>query len=191
MADEYEISSERGSLWHRWDPHIGDYAVTMQSALLKPGAISASGPSPAVMRLKQSRMWLCSELDKKMKVDEGFVKQITDGDMISGRGMYGNQDEFLPVGKLWLMTNVMPEIRHDDKGMWRRVVGVPFNASFTDKSIDTEIEQKLKATELSGMLNWALEGAQKYAKNKGLGKPPKASQELIAQLRNDVDTVLA
>lgn len=64
----------------------------------------------------------------------------------------------------------MPRVRHDDKGMWRRIVPIPFNAVFTDKNRDNDLEDKLQA-ELPGILNWALQGARLYAKRGTLGRP--------------------
>lgn len=166
---------------------IGDYSALMQSNLLKPGAINANNPSPALMKLKSKRLWVCSEMPKGMVLDEALTKQITGGDLLSSRQLYGDQVEFQPVGKLWLSVNNMPRVRHDDKGMWRRIVPIPFNAVFTGKFRDNDLEEKLKA-ELPGILNWALEGARRYAKKGKLGQP-KASVEMLASLRRDVDTV--
>ncbi len=166
---------------------LGEFSAVLQSNLLKPGAISATNPSPALMKLKSKRFWACSEVPKGMVLDEALTKQLTGGDLISTRGLYADQDEFLPVGKLWLSVNDMPRVRHDDKGMWRRIVAIPFNAVFSTKNQDTSLEGKLKA-ELPGILNWCLEGAHLFATKGRLGRP-KASRELLASLRGDVDTV--
>lgn len=166
---------------------LGDYSALMQSNLLKPGAINANAPSPALMKLRSKRLWVCSEMPKGMVLDEALTKQITGGDLISSRGLYRDQVEFQPNGKLWLSVNVMPRVRHDDKGMWRRIVPIPFNAVFTDKNRDNDLEDKLQA-ELPGILNWALQGARLYAKRGTLGRP-LASKKLLTSLRRDVDTV--
>ena len=83
------------------------------------------------MKLMAKRFWLCSEVPKGMVLDDALVKQITGGDIVSSRQLYGNQIEFMPVGKLWFLVNDMPRVRYDDKGMWRRIVPIPFNANFT------------------------------------------------------------
>lgn len=166
---------------------LGEYASTMQSNLLKPGAINANNPSPALMKLQGKRIWTCSEVPKGMKLDEALTKQITGGDLLSARNLYGDQTEFLPVGKLWLSVNTMPRVRHDDAGMWRRLVAIPFEAKFVGKSRDNDLEEKLKA-ELPGILNWAIKGARKYAK-KGKLERPKLIKDLTKVLRGDVDTV--
>ena len=166
---------------------LGDYAVVMQSSLLKPGAINGNSPSPALMKLKSKRLWVCSEVPKGMVLDEALVKQITGGDIVSSRQLYGQQVEFLPVGKLWLLVNDMPRVRHDDMGMWRRIVPIPFDAVFTGSNRDNDLEEKL-LTELPGILNWGLEGARKYA-TAGKLEQPAASKKLLSALRRDVDTV--
>lgn len=166
---------------------LGDYSAIMQSNLLKPGAINANNPSPALMKLRSKRYWLCSEVPKGMVLDEALIKQITGGDIVSARGLYSDQVEFLPIGKLWLSVNYMPRVRHDDEGMWRRIVAIPFKAVFKGQSRDNDLEDKLQR-ELPGILNWALDGARKYASKEKLGRP-RASRELLASLRRDVDTV--
>ena len=166
---------------------LGDYSALMQSNLLKPGAINGNAPSPALMKLRSKRLWVCSEMPRGMVLDEALTKQITGGDLVSSRGLYRDQVEFQPIGKLWLSVNDMPRIRHDDKGMWRRIIPIPFNAVFTGKNRDNDLEEKLQG-ELSGILNWALEGARKYAK-RGTLERPLASKKLLTSLRRDVDTV--
>ena len=166
---------------------LGDYSVVMQSGLLKPGAINGNSPSPALMKLMAKRFWLCSEVPKGMVLDEGLVKQITGGDIVSSRQLYSEQIEFLPVGKLWFLVNDMPRVRHDDQGMWRRIIPIPFNADFTGSNRDNDVEDNL-LTELPGILNWALEGACKYAQAGKLNWPA-ASKKLLSALRRDVDTV--
>jgi len=166
---------------------LGDYSVVMQSSLLKPGAINANSPSPALMKLMSKRFWLCSEVPKGMVLDDALVKQITGGDIVSSRQLYGDQIEFLPEGKLWFLVNDMPRVRHDDKGMWRRIVPIPFTADFTGNNRNNDLEDEL-LTELPGILNWALAGARKYAKGKKLALPT-ASKKLLSVLHRDVDTV--
>ena len=166
---------------------LGEFSAVMQSNLLKPGAISANNPSPALMQLNGKRFWAGSEVPRGMVLDEGLTKQLTGGDLISSRGLYADQVEFLPVGKLWLSVNDMPRVRHDDQGMWRRIVAIPFKAVFKGTKRDNSLEDKLKA-ELPGILNWALEGARKYQEKGKLGRP-KASRMLLASLLRDADTV--
>jgi P4 family phage/plasmid primase-like protien len=166
---------------------LGNYATVLQSSLLKAGAIGGNSPSPALMKLKGKRLWWCSEIPKGMAIDEGLTKQITGGDIVSGRGLFVDQAEFPPVGKLWFTVNDMPRVRYDDDGMWRRIIGIPFNVSFRGKKCDRDLEDKL-LVELPGIFNWALEGARKYAE-KGMLVRPRASRELLAKLKHDVDTV--
>jgi putative DNA primase/helicase len=108
-------------------------------------------------------MLMCSEWLKNKPFDEAFVKQLTGNDPVSGRSLYAEQEEFVPVGKLWLMVNNMPKVRFDDSALWRRVVPIPFMRRFVGRKADPRLEKKLEA-ERSGILNWALTGAELYAK---------------------------
>lgn len=177
----------KGVFSHILHKVVGDYAAVIQSNLLKPGAISANNPSPALMALMSKRLWTCSEVPKGMILDESLTKQITGGDLLSTRPLYGGQIEYEPIGKLWLSVNNMPRVRHDDQGMWRRIIPIPFKAVFTGNARDNDLEKKLEE-ELPGILNWALEGAKKFATKGKLGRP-NASKLLLSELRRDVDTV--
>lgn len=166
---------------------LGDYAAAIPTALLKPNALSANGPSPALMRLQGTRVWIGSEANRRMPIDDAVLKQITGGDHISARNLYGATVEFLPVGKLWFSTNELPIIRYDDAGMWRRLVPIPFNANFLGKGRNNLIEDELMS-ELPGILNWALEGAADYAMH-GKLEIPGVIRRFAKQLRQEVDSV--
>ena len=107
------------------------------------------------------------------------MKQFAGGDQLSARPNYGELVTFTPPGKLWLSTNKMPEIEAGDEAMWRRLVPLPFTASFRGKNADTDLEAKLEK-EHRGILMWLLRGAAKYAAD-GLGEC-----QVVTDCRNDL-----
>jgi P4 family phage/plasmid primase-like protien len=153
----------KGVFLHTLAKILGDYAGVVQASLLRPNYGNANGPTPALAAIKGRRMLMCSEWLKNKPFDEAFVKQLTGNDPVSGRSLYAEQEEFVPVGKLWLMVNNMPKVRFDDSALWRRVVPIPFMRRFVGRKADPRLEKKLEA-ERSGILNWALTGAELYAK---------------------------
>lgn len=64
--------------------------------------------------------------------------------------------EFTPIAKIIFSVNELPKINDTTPGLYRRFIIVPFNRSFT-KNPDLQLEQKLDE-ELTGILNWAIEG---------------------------------
>lgn len=177
----------KGVFLHTLAKILGDYACAVQASLLRPNYGSANGPSPALTAIKGRRLLMCSEMPKNKPFDEAFAKQLTGSDPVSGRGLYAEQEEFTPVGKLWLSVNSMPRVRFDDAALWRRVVPIPFERRFLGRRADPHLEEKLGA-ESSGILNWALSGSKLYAEDGRLRLSERCKQFREA-LRGSEDTV--
>lgn len=89
---------------------------------------------------------------------------MTGGNTITARFQYGKEFEFRPEFKLVEATNHLPKIHGTDVGIWRRIRLVPFTQSIPEEKQDILLPQKLEA-ELPGILNWALDGLQKWLAN--------------------------
>jgi putative DNA primase/helicase len=164
---------------------LDEYALTLPGAVLNRAYATASGASPAIAKIDKRRYLMCTEVPKR-PLDEAFVKALSGSDPLSARKLYTDQTEFQPQGKLWLSVNEMPPVSFDDDAMWRRLVPIPLKRQFRGANRDPNLEDAL-CKELSGILNWALEGASRYAST-GL-KLCKASRVLRLRLRKGVDTV--
>jgi len=88
---------------------------------------------------------------------EAKIKQMTGGDVLKGRPLYGSWLEFSIIGKILLATNSLPRINNTDHGIWRRIQAIPFNRNFTAEEQDKDLSSKLN-NELPGILNWAIKG---------------------------------
>jgi putative DNA primase/helicase len=80
-------------------------------------------------KLNGARFVTANESDSGKRLDETVVKQMTGGDTITARFLYGEHFEFTPQFKLWLGTNHKPTIRGQDEGVWRRIRLIPFTVS--------------------------------------------------------------
>lgn len=146
---------------------LGDYATELAPNLVTSAyAGAANQANSALMALKGKRLAIATELPESRGFDTAFVKQFAGGDSITARANYGDTITFKPEAKLWLSTNDMPDIRANDKAMWRRIFPVPFNGNFSGSNRDDHVEEKL-LNERAGILNWAVRGALRYHK---LGK---------------------
>lgn len=166
---------------------LGQYANELAPNIVTSAyAANANAPAAALMMLKGLRLAIVTELPNKRGFDTAFVKQFAGGDSITARPLHGEMLTFKPEGKLWISTNEMPEIAATDHAMWRRVVPIPFAGKFAyKKSRDKDLEDKL-LLERSGILNWALEGARKYAE---LGTIPDCNAVAVhkKRMRRDAD----
>ncbi len=141
---------------------LGDYATELAPNLVTSAyAGAASQANSALMALKGKRLAIATELPESKGFDTAFVKQFAGGDSITARANYGDTITFKPEAKLWLSTNDMPDIRANDKAMWRRIFPVPFNGNFSGANRDDDVEEKL-LKEHAGILNWALRGSHRY-----------------------------
>ena len=124
----------------------------------------------------------------KRALDETRVKELTGGDTISARFLYGEFFDFLPVCKLFVATNHKPVIRGSDHAIWRRIRLVPFEVTFPNEKQDKRLAEKLK-TELPGILRWAVEGCLAWQRE-GL-EPPKEVVQATDTYREEMDTLAA
>lgn len=137
---------------------LGNYAKNMSSQSIM---IKRDTASHDLARLEDARLVISSESNEGERIDESLVKSLTGQDTIVARYMFGSEFEFVPKFKLWMATNHRPIIRGTDKGIWRRLVIVPFKYTVPDSQVDKHLEQKLEK-ELPGILNWALAGTQAW-----------------------------
>ncbi len=124
-----------------------------------------------------------SEVDEDHRLNEQLVKDITGGDTLEGRRLYQEAFTFKPQFKPWMYGNHKPEIRGTDDAIWSRVRLVPFDVSFKGRE-DLDLADKLEA-ELSGILNWAIQGCLDWQQN-GL-QPPAKVQAATQAYRDEMD----
>lgn len=128
--------------------------------------------SEDVVRLRSARLVVSSEINGNKSLNESVIKQITAGDVITARDLHSSSIEFKPTFKLWIAGNHKPKIHNFDRGIRRRIFIIPFEYTFSEKEVrpQHEVLDEFKQ-ERSGILNWALEGAQRWFKNKRLTVP--------------------
>jgi P4 family phage/plasmid primase-like protien len=166
----------------------GDYAQQTPEAVLF-GRQSSGGASSELVRLKGYRCAALTETDYGQSINEERVKKLVSGDTVAARGLYQEYQEFEPQAKYFLATNHLPVVRGSDKGIWRRLVVVPFDHEFEVGS-DPTLRSDLEA-ELPGILAWAVKGAVRWYGNGRLAPLPAAWQDATSKYRGEQDTVRA
>ena len=145
-----------------------------------------SGVGDDLVYLSGSRFISVSELDQGQSLAEAKIKRITGGDEVTGRALHGVYHRQNMIGKIFLATNSLPEVKGRDHGIFRRFQIIPFNRTFAPEEQDGSLPAKLKA-ELSGILNWAIEGCLKWQSD-GLAPPPIVLEQR-EHYRRELDTV--
>lgn len=143
------------------------------------------GPRNDLARLHRARLVTAAESGEGRRLDEATVKEITGGDAIAARFLYGEHFEFTPQFKLLLVTNHRPKVDGDDDAIWRRLRLVPFEQSFEGRE-DRDLVDKLEA-ELPGILAWAVAGCLEWQRD-GLGTAGAVTRA-TAEYRQDEDVL--
>ena len=137
-----------------------------------------------VAALAGKRLVVASELADGGRLNEGMIKDLTGGDSMSARFLYGEPFTFKPTFKLWLYGNHKPTITGTDDGIWRRVRLIPFTVQIPEGERDSTLPAKLRG-ELPGILAWAVRGWQAFHRE---GLPvPTAVRAATADYRIESD----
>jgi putative DNA primase/helicase len=161
---------------------LGDYAQTASSDLIlskRPGAIPVDAA-----RLQGARFVAASESDDGSRLAESTVKQLTGGDRITARHLYGSPFEFPPTHKLWLATNHRPTVYGVDDAIWRRIRLIPFEVTIPPKRRDKRLMGDLWE-ERAGILAWAVRGCLEWQRE-GLHESASVVRATVAY-RSDSD----
>src|SRR5208283_1235105 len=97
----------------------------------------------------------------------GIFKMLTGGDPITAEHKFRNPFNFINHAKLIFSTNRIPEVTDDDStAFFRRWLPITFPQTFSGEKEDRNLLQKLTTEEeLSGFLNWALQGLSRLHVN--------------------------
>ena len=162
----------------------GSYSNHAQSETIMTKPQLAGNTLSDIARLKGARFVTTVEPNDNVKLNEGLVKQLTGGDKVTARFLYGREFEFVPEFKIWLGANHKPIIKGTDDGIWRRIRLIPFTAQIPSDKVDKNLKTKLRK-ELPQILRWAVEGALKWQRD-GL-KVPVVVQQATNEYRFEMD----
>jgi len=125
---------------------------------------------------------LAGDLSSNALKNSGRFKELTGRDLITAQRKFMNALHFVNYAKLVFSCNELPKTCDQTEGFWARWVIIEFPYTFKVqeeidslppdeqvnlKPMDPEIEKKLQTKEeLSGLLNWAIEGLHRMFENK-------------------------
>ncbi|HOK03229.1 MAG TPA: phage/plasmid primase, P4 family [Spirochaetota bacterium] len=135
-------------------------------------------------RMKGSRLVLTTEFEHNQNISEALIKKVTGGEKITCRFLYGEYFDYTPTFKIMMATNYKPRVKGTDEGIWRRIHLIPFTVRITEENRKENYAQEL-LEELSGILNWAIEGCLKWQSDKL--KKPAAVEEATSDYRMEMD----
>jgi putative DNA primase/helicase len=113
---------------------------------------------------------ISSELPSKALLETGKAKSVIAGDTIGAEEKFGTPFSFQPYCKLIFSTNQLPESKDKSKAFYWRWIILHFDKYFSPDSPDTNphiLDELTTEDELSGLLNWALDGLRRLEANNG------------------------
>jgi P4 family phage/plasmid primase-like protien len=122
---------------------------------------------------------LYADLPNSALKSVGTFKMITGGDPVRGENKFQRSFEFVNFAKLMFSCNVVPEVYEDTAAFFRRWIIIQFPNTFDGAKADRDLLVKLTAPmELSGIMNWALEGLSRLRANGWQFSHSKSTEEV-------------
>lgn len=163
---------------------MGEYVVTLGAALVTLRK-HENEAERMMARLPGSRLALVNETAQGEVFDSARVKAIASREKLSARKLRHEGFDFMPTHKLWIRTNHLLGSLDSGDGFWRRCTPIPFTVRVPDEKKIDDLDDKIIAAELPGVLAWAVRGAVDWMCG-GL-RAPLAIKEVIAQYREETD----
>ena len=165
---------------------LGDYSAVTPGKFL---VIGGREHDADMVNLIGARLVTCSEVNEDSKFDEQKVKDLTGGEELNGRYLYGQSFKFKPSHTLFLAGNHQPAVTAGGVSMWRRLRLVPFNHVVPEEKRNENLANELYDQEGPAILHWIVAGAKQVVAQ-GFNEPASvlaatkeyaADEDLIGQ----------
>ena len=125
-------------------------------------------------------------------IDEQRLKSMIAGERIAVDRKYREPVSIHVRGKWLVLGNHLPAITDHSTGFWRRWDIVPFSVTIPEHERDPLLAQHIIDHEMSGVLNWALEGLVRLQR-RGMFDPimPSAMTVVLHEAKADTNSVVA
>lgn len=165
---------------------MGDYGHVAEPDLFMAARTNANAASPAKVSLRGVRLVVVSETERHHKLAEALMKNLTGGDPVTARPLYGKPITFDPSHTPLMVTNFLPKVSGDDPATWRRIRVVPFNVTVPESERDPHLGEHLQL-DADAVLAWAVAG---YAEYERIGlAAPEAVKVATEHYQHDSDAV--
>lgn len=125
-------------------------------------------------------------------IDEQRLKSMIAGERIPVDRKYRDPVSIHVRGKWLVLGNHLPAITDHSTGFWRRWDIVPFSVTIPEREREPMLASSIIKEELSGVLNWALEGLQRLQRRGGFDVVmPEAMTTMLREAKADTNSVVA
>ena len=180
-----EGANGKSTFWNTIAWALGSYAGSISADALAAGC--RRNVKPEIAEVKGKRLLIAAELEEGMRLSTATVKQLCSTDPIKGEKKYKEPFDFTPSHTLVLYTNHLPKVGAMDRGIWRRLIVIPFNAVISGAGDIKNYAGYLQKHAGQYILKWVVEGAQKAIVENYHLKRPKCVEDAINRYRSDSD----
>ena len=125
---------------------------------------------------------LVTELNQNAELEDGMLKAVISGEMMSVEKKHQDVREIEPFAKHIILTNHMPRIRDYSDGLLRRVSVIPLERQFMGADADPHLLDKLTG-ELDAITSRALDALGQLINRNGKFTRPRSSIAALEEWR--------
>lgn len=175
----------KSTFWNVVARVLGTYSGNISADMLTVGC--RRNVKPELAEAKGKRMLIASELEEGMRLNTANVKQLCSTDEIYAEKKYKDPFSYTPTHTLVLYTNHLPKVGAIDKGTWRRLIVIPFDATIEGNADIKNYADYLFEHASGAILSWVIEGSKKVIKDNYKITPPQKVCDAIEHYRDSND----
>ena len=150
-----------------------------------------------VAKLAGKRIGALNEPSDTMHFDEASVKALTgNGDSVTGKFLFQNTFDFVPIIKIFVLTNKVVYLDASSQAMINRFHLINMNAVFSENpdyskgeyKIDSDFITRLKTEYKNEVFSWIVDGAFMYYQEKKITKPESIIKDQNIYV-NNIDSI--
>ena len=175
----------KSTFWNVIARVLGTYSGNISADMLTVGC--RRNVKPELAEAKGKRMLIAAELEEGMRLNTANVKQLCSTDEIYAEKKYKDPFSYTPTHTLVLYTNHLPKVGAIDKGTWRRLIVIPFDAKIEGSADIKNYADYLYENAGGAILSWVIEGARKVIADNYKIDPPQKVRDAIEHYKESND----
>ncbi|MFW5651282.1 MAG: phage/plasmid primase, P4 family [Acetivibrio ethanolgignens] len=175
----------KSTFWNVIARVLGTYSGNISADMLTVGC--RRNVKPELAEAKGKRMLIAAELEEGMRLNTANVKQLCSTDEIYAEKKYKDPFSYTPTHTLVLYTNHLPKVGAIDKGTWRRLIVIPFDAKIEGSADIKNYADYLYENAGGAILSWVIEGARKVISDNYKIEPPQKVRDAIEHYKESND----
>ncbi|MBQ3803228.1 MAG: primase C-terminal domain-containing protein [Oscillospiraceae bacterium] len=178
-------SNGKSTFWNTVSAALGNYSGLISADALTVGC--RRNVRPELAEVMGKRLLIASELEEGTRLSTSVVKQLCSTDEISAEKKYRDPFRFRPTHTLVLYTNHLPKVGASDRGIWRRLIVIPFDAVITGKGDIKNYSKYLLEHAGPAIVQWIIDGAKAVIEANYVPAVPPCVRKAIEAYRGEND----